>query len=295
MTVVEIAVALGGLANVPRWVAWRNEWRGEAEARKLAKIPFGRDCRPAKADDPSTWISREEASDLAKSIDNGLGGGIGIQLGDIGDDTYLIGLDLDSCLDGQQRLAPWAVQIIKIASTYGETSPSGKGVKLFAFAAANDVRPFLASIGVSSTNWGTRRSVPGQDSGNHGPAIEIYCGSRFFTVTNQRFGLLPQQPVWFDDAALQRLANLVPGTGRRGGRRQSDGADNSRSARAFRAGRALRRAGMTYQQMCDELRSHRDSGIREWVIEKGEPDDGRGLHRIWDSLDDDAKEATKRT
>jgi hypothetical protein len=139
-----------------------------------------------------------------------LGGGIGIQLGDIGDGTYLIGLDLDNCLDGQQRLARWAGEIVKTASNYAETSPSGKGVKLFAFVAANDVRLFLASIGVSPAKWGTRRSVPGQDGGNHGPAIEVYCGLRFFAVTNKRFGRLPEQPARLDDAALQRLANLVP-------------------------------------------------------------------------------------
>src|SRR5262249_23078975 len=145
MSAAESACALGALAGDPRWVAWRYEWRNEGDARKLTKIPFGRDCRPAKADDPSTWLTREEASDLAKSIANGLGGGIGIQLGDLGDGGYLIGFDLDSCLDEQQRLAPWAAEIIKTACTSAETSPSSEGVKLFAVVAANDVRPFLAS------------------------------------------------------------------------------------------------------------------------------------------------------
>ena len=224
MTYRENADALGSLASAPRWVAWRNEWRGEGNARKLTKIPFGRDRRPAKTDDPSTWITREEASDLAGSIANGLGGGIGIQLGDVGDDTYLVGFDLDSCLDEHQRLAPWAAEIIKTASTYAETSPSGKGVKLYAFVAANDVRPFLASIGVSAANWGTRRSVPGQDGGNHGPAIEVYCGLRFFTVTNKRFGLLPEQPARLENAALRRLAKLVPPAGRRSRSTRSGGA-----------------------------------------------------------------------
>jgi hypothetical protein len=293
MTALEIAGTFDSLASAP--LAWRNEWRGEGEARKLTKIPFGRDSRPAKADDPSTWITREEASDLARSIENGLGGGIGIQLGDIGDGTYLIGFDLDSCLDGQQRLAPWAAEIVKTTSTYAETSPSGKGVKLFAFVVANDVRPFLASIGVSPAKWRTRRSVPGQDGGNHGPAIEVYCGLRFFAVTNKRFGLLPEQPARLDDAALQRLANLVPRPGHRISSKRSDGADNSRSARAFGAGRALRRAGLTYEQMCDALRSHSDPGIREWVSEKGDRDDGRELRRIWHSLDDDAEDVTKRS
>jgi hypothetical protein len=50
---------------------------------------------------------------------------------------------------------------------------------------------------------------------------------------------------------------------------------------------------MTYEQMCDALRSHADLGIREWVIEKGDRDDGRGLRRIWDSLDDDAEKTPR--
>jgi hypothetical protein len=291
----QIASPFDALAGARRWVAWRNELRGEGDARKLTKVPFGRDRRPAKADDPSSWLTREEASDLAQFIANDLGGGIGIQLGDVGDGTYLIGLDLDSCLDDQQRLAPWAAEIIRTACTYAETSPSGKGVKLFAFVAANDVRPFLAAIGVSAANWGTRRSVPGQDGGNHGPAIEVYCGLRFFAVTNKRFGLLPEQPARLDDAALRRLAKLVPPAGRRGGSTRSHGADNSRSARAFGAGRALRRAALTYEQMCDALRSHPDPGIREWISEKGDRDDGRELRRIWHSLDDDAEDVSKRS
>ena len=67
ITAPEIASAFDALASARRWVAWRNEWRGDRDVRKLTKVPFGRDCRPAKADDPSTWLTREEASALAKS------------------------------------------------------------------------------------------------------------------------------------------------------------------------------------------------------------------------------------
>jgi hypothetical protein len=38
----------------------------------------------------------------------------------------------------------------------------------------------------------------------------------FFTVTNERFGLLPEQPARLDHAALQQLANLVLRPGGRG-------------------------------------------------------------------------------
>jgi len=42
-----------------------------------------------------------------------------------------MGLDLDSCIDPQTGIADWANEIITRFNTYGEISPSGKGVKLF--------------------------------------------------------------------------------------------------------------------------------------------------------------------
>ena len=53
--------ALDSLAGEPRWVAWRNERRGD----KLAKIPYAPDGRKAKADDPSTWGTRIAAETRA--------------------------------------------------------------------------------------------------------------------------------------------------------------------------------------------------------------------------------------
>jgi len=79
--------ALAPLARELRWVAWRNELRGS----KLTKVPYAPDGRKARADDPSTWGSRTAAARVARSIVNGLGGGIGIQLGHLGADMHLRG------------------------------------------------------------------------------------------------------------------------------------------------------------------------------------------------------------
>ena len=69
---------------------------------------------------------------------------------------------------------PWARAILDVAPSYAEVSPSGRGLKLFFYVASEDVRRFLDRIGAQPHQWGVRRDVPGEDSGNHGPAIEVY-------------------------------------------------------------------------------------------------------------------------
>jgi hypothetical protein len=271
--------ALDSLANERRWVGWRNEQRGD----RSTKVPYGAGDRPAKADNPSTWVTRDEAAELAKRIANGHGGGIGLELGNIGNDLHMIGIDLDSCIeavDGQRRIAGWAREIIEAASTYSEISPSGTGIKLFAYAISNNVRPFLDAIGVPAEGWGCRRSVPGYDGSNHGPAIEIYCAGRYFAVTDKPLGSSPDRLEVLDWATLLRLAEHVPpprtnGAGPRGGAT----GDNSRSAKAFREGDRLRREGKTFAEMCEALDS--DPETAAWVREKGMPNGMRELHRIW--------------
>jgi primase-polymerase (primpol)-like protein len=90
---------LDALAHEARWVAWRNELRGG----KPTKVPYAPDGMKAKADNPSTWGTRKVAEACASRIVNGQGGGIGIQLGDLGGDMHLCGIDLDSCLSRPQN------------------------------------------------------------------------------------------------------------------------------------------------------------------------------------------------
>jgi putative DNA primase/helicase len=160
--------ALDALASEPRWVAWRIEIRGD----KRAKVPYAPQGGRAKADDHSTWGSRAEAEARAARIVDGQGGGVGIELGDLGGDTHLAGIDLDSCISEEGTLALWAEAILSTAPTYAEVSPSGRGLKAFFCVESDDVRPFLDLIGVLEGKWGCRRSVPGEDARDHGPAVE---------------------------------------------------------------------------------------------------------------------------
>jgi len=211
--------ALDAFADTPRWVAWRSEERGPKG--ELTKIPYGPRGRKAKANDRLTWFDRrgEAQSLLALTVIdgtgshnwlNGHGGGIGIQLGDLGDGRHLGGVDLDSCLDENGTLAPWAEPILAVLDTYAETSPSGHGIKALFTLDATHVRPFLDLIGVGVNQWGTKRGIKGLNGANHGPGIEIYLSHRFFAITERLFPGKPDRIAELDQPALENLAKLIP-------------------------------------------------------------------------------------
>jgi predicted P-loop ATPase len=266
--------ALQALADEPRWVAWRFADRGG----KLTKIPYAPDGGKAKANNPSTWGIREAAESRAKKIVNGRGGGIGIQLGDLGADIHLGGIDLDSCISEDGELASWAAEILSAIPTYTERSPSGRGLKMFFYTSSEDVRRFLDRIGVPANALGTRRSAPGHDGRDHGPAIEIYLGARYFTVTEDSWPGAPDKLATLDAASLNRLALLIPPTKTTAGNSQN-GADNSRSAIAFRMGLLMRKAGCSFDEFCQAVRT--DPQTAAWYAEKGLANGERELHRIW--------------
>jgi hypothetical protein len=269
-------MSLDPLACEPRWVAWRSEARGGA----TTKVPYAPKGGRAKADDPSTWGIRTEAAARAQQIVNGGGsGGIGIELGDLGGDVQLAGIDLDSCLAADRTLADWARPILTTASSYTEVSPSGHGLKVFFYCKPEDVRRFLELVGVTDPKrWGLKRAI-GEDGRDHGPAIEIYFAARYFTVTGDRWMTQPDTVTLLDWPTLGRLAELVPPARslEKAGALSKAGADNSRSAAAFRKGAALRCAGKTFDEMVALLRA--DPETADWCREKG---DQRQLQRIWE-------------
>jgi hypothetical protein len=273
-------------ADKKRWVVWREEERGG----KPTKVPYSaRSGRLASATDPATWATRREAEDRAQVLLNGgPKGGLGITLGAVpfeadGGVMHLCGVDFDSCLDENQIAAGWAAEIVAALATYTEISPSGRGLKSFFFVRTGLVRQFLDLIGVAADAWGCRRSIPGHSGADHGPAIEIYTARRYFTVTGQTWGTGRQSVAKLDWGDLEALAALVPAAARDTGNGVNGEAgtrDNSRSAKAWRAAFAYRDA--SYEEMCEGLRNHDDPQIRDWVREKGEPHNERGLRRLWE-------------
>src|SRR5205823_246275 len=158
--------------------------------------------------------------------------------------------------------------ILVAVPSYAEVSPSGRGIKAFFFCAADDVRPFLELVGITDPKqWGLKRGIEGADGRDHGPGIEVYMSGRYFTVTSERWMTQPESLRFLDWPALERLAQQIPparSTCKAYGK--TAGADNSRSAIAFRKGAALRRVGKTFPEMVAALRA--DPETTAWVREK---------------------------
>jgi Protein of unknown function (DUF3631) len=279
---------LDTLAHQLRWVAWRIELRGEPP--RPAKVPYSPTGKKAKADDPSTWGTRVAAEVCAARLANGAGGGIGFQLGDLGNGMFVAGLDLDSCLAPDGTSAHWANAILVAVPSYAERSPSGRGIKIFFCVRRETVRPFLNRIGVLSDHWGTRRGIPGEDDRDHGPAIEIYFARRYFTVTDDRWSGAPLELATLDTTQLDRLAALIPSQ-KASETRRNAGADTSRSARAFRKGLEMRRAGASFEEFCEVLRT--DPETASWYSDKGIPNGGREIARIWAKAERPASDAAE--
>jgi hypothetical protein len=130
-------ITLADLADAPRWVAWRQELRRNKDGEQVkTKIPYDpRTGRLARIPtEPSTWNTRAKAEwrwqrlhDAEHEV-----GGVGIVLGELEDGDYLMGIDLDGCINPKtNQLRRWAQEIIERFDTYTEISPSGRGAKLF--------------------------------------------------------------------------------------------------------------------------------------------------------------------
>jgi putative DNA primase/helicase len=161
---------LDDLAPTRRWVAWRNELRGE----KSTKVPYSPGGRKAKADDPATWGTRSEAEARARQIVNGQGGGVGIELGNLDHGTSLGGIDLDTCRTADGILEPWATEIIDRFSSYTEISPSQTGAKIFFRYRTADLTILREAMGGPLHGREFKRG----NSKDHPPAIELHLSNR---------------------------------------------------------------------------------------------------------------------
>lgn len=139
------------LIELRQWVAWAGTENGNG---KLGKTPINPETgRYAKANDPETWGTFEEA--LACCQENGLQG-IGFVFSE--NDRY-VGIDLDKCRDPETgEFESKAKEIIDLFKSYTEISPSGNGAHIL-----------------------LKGRLPA--GGRKNEKVEIYDQSRFFTVT----------------------------------------------------------------------------------------------------------------
>ena len=153
------------LTTIPRWLTWQD---GPIKpSGKFDKFPINT-TSGIKVDgtNPANWISYNDA---CAAYDAGRCSGIGIVLCDepvgtwggvlCGAHQYLIALDFDQC--GQDPNIMREVKSLQkdFGEIYGEISPSGNGVRLFALS---------------------RELTKG---GNTGKGRELYSTGRFMTVT----------------------------------------------------------------------------------------------------------------
>ena len=119
-----------------RWLFWRNKTVTNKKTRekRTTKAPFSyRDGKqPCDAHNPRNWVSYDKiAAALARTP--GAWDGAGFDLGIIEAlGEVVIGLDLDTCLDADGRLAVWANDYLTAMPSYAEVSPSGTGIKIVA-------------------------------------------------------------------------------------------------------------------------------------------------------------------
>jgi Family of unknown function (DUF5906) len=130
--------------------------------------------------------------------------------------------------------------------------------------------------------------------GEHPPAIEIYCGERYFAVTGTLIG--PSDGLrsvdladlhWLIREAGPKFKSDNGTDDSRSAGKSGSVRDESRSAKAFRAGEALKASGASYDEMRDALLEHEDSGVRDWARTKGLANGEREMRRIYDKAGSD--------
>lgn len=155
-----------------QWVVWREAPALSAKA-KPRKVPVNA-ATLANADhtDPANWCSFRKAVEVFRKHPKLAGIGFSFSP----DDPYC-GIDLDNCRDKQTGgLEPYAEELVRLAGSYAEISPSETGVKIY----------LIAKLG---------------DRKNHfefsGHEIEAYDQGRFFVITGKR---LPEAPAALREA-----------------------------------------------------------------------------------------------
>ncbi len=149
-----------------QWICWRY---GERDGKRT-KFPIS----PITGEivsvvDSTHWATLEAAIEAWRG-DRRLSG-IGFVF--TADDPFT-GIDIDDCLDDVGKLIPAAGELVAELDSYTETSPSGRGVKVFVAAAKP---PHVGS---------RSKAIPGVRE------VEVYSSGRFFTVTGRHYAGTPE-------------------------------------------------------------------------------------------------------
>jgi hypothetical protein len=152
--------ALDELRSRPQWVAYRHKYRKRGKPTKPPVNPHtGRDASNANPNEWGTYLQalrRMQADHLP---------GVGYVLTP---DDDITGIDLDNVRDSfTGKIKPWARELLKLAETYAEVSPSYRGIRLF-------VRGKIPEAVVC-----------------HEARVEVYSRGRYLTVTGRHIAGTP--------------------------------------------------------------------------------------------------------
>ena len=110
------------LKDTALWCVWKYERREGQD--KPTKVPYNaRTGGRAMSNSPSTFTSYQTA---VKALERGGYDGLGV-----GVFNGLCAIDIDDCLDENGTPSPLARDIVSTMQSYTETSPSGRGVRIF--------------------------------------------------------------------------------------------------------------------------------------------------------------------
>lgn len=154
------------LKELPNWVNWKY-----IQGRK---VPFTPQGKPASCNDMTTWSPYWEVAKLVNPYKNY--DGIGIQLGTKEvvekSNRTLVGIDIDNCVGEGGEFSSFAFTVLNLIGSYSEISPSGTGIRIFAWSKFEE--PRLLGRKHSEKN------------------IEIYNHSRYLTVTGNHIEGTPR-------------------------------------------------------------------------------------------------------
>lgn len=186
-TLVNSAAVPQQLKACQNWVVWKYETRDG----KPTKPPFdakqnGAHCY-AQTNKSATWSSFEQAFNAADPLNGGDYEGIGF----VFTDTNYVGVDLDGVVDEDGIIDSFAIQIMKLANSYCEFSPSGKGVHVI----------FESALPLPAGNRKGNKQLGG----------EIYnkLSPRYFTATGAKINGYPADVRKIDNQDVLDLLHFL--------------------------------------------------------------------------------------
>lgn len=163
-----------------RWAPWRAAW--DVKRGKYDKIPMRADHPELglSTANPDRWFSFSAALGAHQRA-KGMLAGVGYCMTK---PHGIVGVDLDNALE-DGVVQPWAQEIVERLGGYTETSPSGRGLRVFV-------------TGEIESDWT-----------NHGVGVEVYAGwtPRFLTLTGRKWPNVPADVGPAKPGALQWLTD----------------------------------------------------------------------------------------